>query len=431
MVLREYRQTLIADEWIHHSRTPIPLAMKLSQIASYTRPLVRNAPRLWTVIDMAVILNPSHLYLHLDLSHQCLLDIVPGFSGDEEMFPALVPLMAHVHRWRCLRLVVNYISDLLPILTAFKKLYAPKLEELNFVSMESYAESDELSITGRFFRGGTPSLKILNITNIAWLPITDVTHDAWLPTTTRHLTHLKLHNMGFHAPLWGYMEFCQILSTMDNLVHLCMVGKILAMPTIVTHSNLTLPKLRSLKLWMEEDEDESEEHPDGWGNHYFAAILAMFNFYVRLKRLYFMSPPPTSLKHILQGMRSYTVHFAHVTELYWGIDFTNNADATTFMEAFPAVECLYLVDVTASVILDTLIKSPDLWRHLHTIDLASHDVPEARRLVESRINAGVPLQCLRMREPAPECYLEALEWLAGQLTVLWVPDDPRIYHTTE
>ncbi|KAF7976055.1 hypothetical protein HWV62_7591, partial [Athelia sp. TMB] len=378
--------------------------------------------------------KPSHLYLHLDLSRNCLLDILIEDPDAGEKFSLLMPLLAHVDRWRQLRFGGYSRKDLRPILAAFKNLRLKKLETVHLFCQESQDEaqdedpeggfhsedSDEENFTSgrmQLFRGGTPCLKELDIRSI-----------TALPNTLNHLTHLNLHNDAFARALWSYSEFTHILRRLESLIHLSMVGPIVSLEAVTAQRTNITPNLRSLKFTTEEDENQFREYEEGEGDPYFVAILALFTN-TQVSRLYFLQPPSSSLPPILDGMRLGGLRFHHVTELYWGIDFGRRDDAVIFIRAFPAIQRFYLMD-TGSNILNTLIKSSSakkLWRYMHTIHLDDPNLPKARQLVESRIKAGWPLRCLRMRLPKPRGHQSDLDWLVNALEVLWVPYDNRIY----
>lgn len=388
--------------WTQRQPVPVPVTLVLSQIASFARTLVQNAPLLWTTIDDAVLQHPAFLRLYIHKSRQCLLDIY-AVTWDDEKHPRVMPLLAHVDRWHVFHLTTTSMEDYRLFAASFTSLRLPKLEDLDISCYDNDEPSDDPTV--RIFTGGTPALKQLELYNI-----------SCFPSTCSAITHLNLQNMPFQSALFSYSEFVRMLSSMPSLAYLCLIGNVVSKPNAVGAQVIDLPRLKSFKLIMEDEDDYEEQVQEGL---YDATLLPLFTS-TQLKRLY-LHPAPSALEPILDGMRRRRLQFPHVTKLYWGMEIDDEDDALDFIQSFPAVESLVFADISGATIIEALIASPDghdLWRNMHTVDFRRDDVPLARRLVQSRINVGRPLVCVRLRQSsARSLYAAALGWMGERVRV--------------
>lgn len=420
----------------NYSSKEFPIAIKLGQIAPYTRYVVRNAPLLWTRIAPRVIINPSCLQLHLDLSRQCPLDIWIADTAtlcEDERFPRLMPLLVHAQRWRRLTLWADLNADMEALCSIFRYLHLQNLEELCILCMNE--DNDDISsdnVSEAFFRGGTPRLNAITLVRF-----------PCFPSGTQSLTRLNLTNDVMTEPLWEYSNFSKTLSNIPSLIHLSMTGPIVNIEEIEIDEMATaaanLPHLKSVTLSLDVDDKVYVWDEDGETNIYLAAILALFAA-APLQALDFGGPLFSSLPLILENMQSETFYFPLVTQLDWNLyenpysdpeSSWSQEDAVAYIQAFSSVERVSL-HFEVPAILDALVDTSDSderWPHLLSIFVNVRDLssilPKLKRLVEIRISVGRPLKELWLRGSNERPTDRSVEWLTVHVQVKWVSLDAR------
>ncbi|KAF7965489.1 hypothetical protein HWV62_43274 [Athelia sp. TMB] len=377
-----------------------PIAMRLSQISPLTRRTVRHAPLLWTSIDGPVLRNAYRLQTHLQLSGQRQLDISTDHYQSAPIFLHLAPLLTHLHRWRRLHLWSIREDEVERILAALQGLNPPILEEL-FIMLEEDARLPPRKFS--VFQAGTPSLKELRLYRV-----------VCLPATTHTLTHLKLKNMAFQRSMLTYSEFVVMIAKMKSLTHIELEGTVVAPRPSGPFTPIIFPKLYSVTLNMEENEDEFKYFDEDEGNPYYVDMLRLF-CRSPVTSLRVLRPTSRAGSPIFSEMRfNHQVYFQNVTHLFWEVPM-NPEDALALIGALPSVEYVCM-DEPLDAILDVLLDEVNLddvldiyhdelelaggevlWPHMHTFYWAPANLPKARQFVQRRIDQGKPLRELWMR----------------------------------
>ncbi|KZP16394.1 hypothetical protein FIBSPDRAFT_59237 [Athelia psychrophila] len=424
------RDIFMKTRTIRGSRTQIPTVIMLSQVAPFTRRIVYNEALLWTEIDDQVLNNLAYLYLHLDLSRHCPLDIrfhpVLGDRTDGS-YPLsnFMPLLVHSDRWR--RLVIgSWSMRVLSATVNMLKYVRPQMLEELIVMWDAEVldpdsdEEDEDDIC-IFFQCGAPCLKKLSLTGV-----------RCIPSITRDLTDLQLTcNFHFDLPLWSYSDFVKIISKMISLTNISMDWSVVRVGrrAITNPKTIALPNLQSLVIVAHGGEVEN--------CRYLAAMLALFSS-APLKSVDFYHDYSSGddVRHIITHLRSGRIQFHQATTLVVELQSWTEDDVRRFIQVFPSVERLYFRWPTngRSNILDALINAPnteDLCPRLHAIYLAHVGDPgpvfvlhQVRQLAESRIASGNPFRELWIRQKSGmRSACEDIDWLHEHVQVQWVSSD--------
>ncbi|KZP08645.1 hypothetical protein FIBSPDRAFT_901132 [Athelia psychrophila] len=289
--------------------------------------------------------------------------------------------------------------DIEQLQTIFKDLHMQNLEELCMLCINMDEEDTTFTNSpGPFFQGGTPCLNTITVDRV-----------TCFPSAAPNLTHLNLENEIMSGPMWEYSDFAKMLFGIPSLTILSMTGPLVDLDNGTDFDEMlkmgvTLPNLRSLTLFMGQDEESTYVFDEeGEQNIYLAAIIALFAS-APLQCLFIKGPFLVHIPSILECMHSKVFCFPHVTELDFNVDAFNSRykeiwsqqDAVTFIQAFPSVErvCLHF---EAAAIIDALIGAPaagDLWHQLQAMFIRDPGsaLPSVQKLVESRFDAGRSLQ---------------------------------------
>ncbi|KAF7964931.1 hypothetical protein HWV62_1625 [Athelia sp. TMB] len=217
-----------------------------------------------------------------------------------------------------------------------------------------------------------------------------------VPYDSSVITHMYLdHLLCDTLPTTSHARLIAVLANMTSLEYISLRGHSINMSLPLALIPLRLTKLKTLKIDLHDPEEEVVDlDVEGPPPIYLVTILTTF-MPVHLTRLYILFPPHGILYSVILALRNNVIAFPHVEELYWAADEDLDcADALALTRAFPALKVFVLVDTYDPFIIHTL--GSEVWPKLHTVQLASDLLFEARQLVGARIRAGVPLEYVRL-----------------------------------
>lgn len=216
----------------------VPFEIMVSHVCRRWRHVAINLAALWSNIYVMPFQSPDLLETYLERSQKRLLDIVlspnrHGQAGKEEdssLALSLTMLISHVERWRLFSIYSCSYRTIKEIVTAIRRLSAPKLVHFDVSLWENEHQSNlsspDFAFDGAIFMGGAPCLSYFQCIAVS-------IRSCWPTLPLQALTSLRLDTCSFDdshghhsaAPLTRH-QFHQLLTSVPSLRNLKLGGLI-------------------------------------------------------------------------------------------------------------------------------------------------------------------------------------------------------------